>query len=86
MKEPQTSEEDPSPTSAVVGESKSNQLEMRSVVTATAKGGKTQTKLILPEVRRTKTLDFELLFFKADYTYTEIEKNKFFLCKKLVKI
>ena len=41
---------------------------MRSVVTATAKGGKTQTKLILPEVRRTKTLDFELLFFKADYT------------------
>ena len=57
---------------------------MRSVVTATAKGGKTQTKLILPEVRRTKTLDFELLFFKADYTV--IEKNKFFLCKKLVKI
>ena len=68
----------------MVGESKSNQLEMRSVVTATAKGGKTQTKLILPEVRRTKTLDFELLFFKADYTV--IEKNKFFLCKKLVKI
>ena len=57
---------------------------MRSVVTATAKGGKTQTKLIPSEVRRTKTLDFELLFFKADYTV--IEKNKFFLCKKLVKI
>ena len=57
---------------------------MRSIVTATAKGGKTQTKLIPSEVRRTKTLDFELLFFKADYTV--IEKNKFFLCKKLVKI
>ena len=57
---------------------------MRSVVTATAKDGKTQTKLIPSEVRRTKTLDFELLFFKADYTV--IEKNKFFLCKKLVKI
>ena len=32
---------------------------MRSVVTATAKSGKTQTKLIPSEVRRTKTLDFK---------------------------
>ena len=58
----------------MVGESKSNQLEMRSVVTATAKGGKTQTKLIPSEVRRTKTLDF-----KSDDRAEKREKNKFFL-------
>ena len=58
----------------MVGESKSNQLEMRSVVTVTAKGGKTQTKLIPSEVRRTKTLDF-----KSDDRAEKREKNKFFL-------